>query len=378
MRIALFSSLAKNTGCWLKLGYLARALSRCGEVVVYDPLPPMPLFLDFILSIPWNLVRVMGCRCDVLMGAKPFLHITLPFMLRKWLYRTWTVVDVDDLDWEYRKGFLRTLVRGMQTTCTRFLDMVTFHNDELRDPLAHAFRIEPTKLYCLKQGVDFGIFNRDGLKGSPRIDDLRRRYGIRTRDEVLVYSAHLNAASCLDGILEAVRRVRQQNTHVRLMVIGGGDRELNYRRLAAEMGMEDSILFTGYLKPEEVAVHLLLGDIALVYYDDSAANRYRCSMKLREMLGMGRIIVCNRTGETPLFSDYVVMSAPDPGAMAEAILDAIRRKPALAEVAERGAAYARAAFDWEKIGAEFLQEMGVRLGSRRGGLHRKHDGKDIA
>jgi glycosyltransferase involved in cell wall biosynthesis len=361
MRVALFSSLSKKTGCWLKLGYLASALKEANvDVVVYDPLPPMPLFLDFILSIPWNTMRALFCRCDVLFGAKPFLHVTFPFLLCKWLKGTWAVVDVDDLDYEYRTGILRRIVYGMQTALTRFMDMVTYHNATLVEPLHTAFKVSPTKLYCLRQGVDFHVFDYGRLNDPVAIGKLRARYGLSDRDEVIVYSAHLNAASCLDGVLKTIQRVRTQKANVKLLVIGGGDRERHYRQLAEQLGLSASVIFTGYLTPAEVAGHILLGEIALVYYDDSPANLYRCSMKLRELLGMARVVVCNRTGEAAAFSDYLELAESDWDSMADAIWTAIANKETLRQKAERGRLFIQDRYNWRSIGAAFLDELRLR------------------
>lgn len=363
MRIAMFSSLAKNTGCWLKLGYLAESLKRQGvEVVVFDPLPAMPLFLDFLLSIPWNMIRVLFCRCDVLFGAKPFLQVTLPFLFAKLLRKKiWTVVDVDDLDYEYRSGFLRSVVYVMQTTCTRFMDMVTYHNEALVEPLKTVFRVDASKLYCLKQGVDFAIFDREHLNDTQALQRLRERYHLSEEDEVIVYSAHLNAASCLDGVLQAFQRAWQSGVPIKLLVIGGGDREQHYRQTVECLGLSGAVIFTGYLTPSDVAGHVLLGDMALVYYDDGPANRYRCSMKLRELLGMGRIVVCNRTGETPVFTDYVALCDSDFNVMAETIVGVINRKSEMKQMADRGCSFIHDQYDWATIGAEFLGELNHRM-----------------
>jgi glycosyltransferase involved in cell wall biosynthesis len=57
--------------------------------------------------------------------------------------------------------------------------------------------------------------------------------------------ARLSAQKAHHVLFEAFAGLREGHSHARLVVIGGGDREMELRILAAQLGLEDSVLFTG-------------------------------------------------------------------------------------------------------------------------------------
>jgi glycosyltransferase involved in cell wall biosynthesis len=55
----------------------------------------------------------------------------------------------------------------------------------------------------------------------------------------------LSAQKAHHVLFEAFARLRERHSHARLVVVGGGDREMELRRLATRLGLEGSVLFTG-------------------------------------------------------------------------------------------------------------------------------------
>jgi glycosyltransferase involved in cell wall biosynthesis len=102
-------------------------------------------------------------------------------------------------------------------------------------------------------------------------------------------------------------------------VAGGGPSLENFRNEARSRGLEGAVAFTGSLTPREVASCLRAADVALVYYSEGLANRYRASLKLREALACGAKVVSTNVGEASSMGKYVTLSKPDPVSFAQAI-----------------------------------------------------------
>ena len=111
MKIAVLSSLAQETGCWLRTQYIANSLRNAGrgdvEVETIKPLKKnMPFMFDMVLSIPINFTKVLFNKSDVFVAVKPFPNVTIPLVAKKIIDNKKIIVDIDDLDSGYRKGLL--------------------------------------------------------------------------------------------------------------------------------------------------------------------------------------------------------------------------------------------------------------------------------
>ena len=73
----------------------------------------------------------------------------------------------------------------------------------------------------------------------------RARLGLSAEDFVVGIVARLSAQKAHHVLFEAFAGLREGHPHARLVVVGGGEREMELRMLAAELQLEDSVLFTG-------------------------------------------------------------------------------------------------------------------------------------
>ncbi|MCB0323071.1 MAG: glycosyltransferase family 4 protein [Bdellovibrionales bacterium] len=62
-------------------------------------------------------------------------------------------------------------------------------------------------------------------------------------------------------LLEACRRLKEQGTPVVVTLVGTGDSEDEYRRLAKQWGISDSVEFKGYVPREELPAHYATADV---------------------------------------------------------------------------------------------------------------------
>jgi len=347
MKILILSSLAQNTGCFLRANYIADSLKYNGDSVeVLNPLKKnLPLMLDLIISLPLNIFRVLFSDYDIYMGIKPFPNVTIPLILKKILNHKKIIIDIDDLDSGYRKGILSQINSLSQRPFPKHFDLVTYHNALLKKYIQTEFLIDSKKMYKLDQGVDLKIFDfrRKNL-------ELRRKFA-NDNEKIVTYMGHLNIASDLDDIIRAIKIIYGKKKFI-FLVAGGGPEESTFKELAKELDMD--VKFTGHLKNQDIADYVSIADLCLVYYKDKVANYYRCSMKLRECMAMGKKIVCDDIGELKKFKKYTYQTGPDLNEYANKILETLDKGDNREKL---GRLFIEKNLDWKKLGAKFLKTI---------------------
>lgn len=117
-----------------------------------------------------------------------------------------------------------------------------------------------------------------------RVEELRARLGIPLGRPVVVYLGLLAEYQGITHLLQAARAVVDRSVEVHFLVMGYPG-EHRYRRLAANLGLEGHVTFTGRIPYEEAPMYLALGDVAV-------------SPKISETEGNGKLL------------NYVAMGLP--------------------------------------------------------------------
>jgi len=73
----------------------------------------------------------------------------------------------------------------------------------------------------------------------------RRELGLNGDDFVVGIVARLSAQKAHEVLFQAFATLARSHPHARLVVIGGGDREAELRRIVGEAGIQERVLFTG-------------------------------------------------------------------------------------------------------------------------------------
>ncbi|MBN1898555.1 MAG: glycosyltransferase [Spirochaetes bacterium] len=351
--ILIFSSLPKNSGCFLRARYLTHSLKKNGlKAKMIIPSESVGFLLDFILSFFKNLAAVFTHDFKVGMAIKPYPNTLIPLLIKKMLFHTRIIVDIDDIDFGYRKGMINHISRLIQKPFPRFFDTVTFHNPALKKFITREYRVKKNKLYSLLQGVDFDVYR---IKRSIRTFKIRlkRRLSL-SRAKIMIYTAHLNIASDLDIILQNIAPLLEKRDYF-LIVAGGGPLLSFFKDLSFRLNIK-KIFFTGYQAPEEIVKYVLASDLAIVYYKKKEVNFYRSSMKLREYLALCKRVVSNDIGELKNFRRFVYQSASDIGSFIKRI-DHVLGKNISDGREKNGYWFVKKNYDWLTIGKGFKQAL---------------------
>jgi len=240
-----------------------------GSVVVYAPAwrgaaafdaeQPYPVVrhpTSLMLPVPTvahraaELIREHGCD-SVMFGAAAPLALLAPALRRAGARRFVGLTHGHETGWAMLPGARQMLHRIGEVT-----DTVTYLGEYTRVRLARALSpAAAARMSRLAPGVDEGLFRR-GAGGA----EIRARYGLGGRP-VVVCVSRLVPRKGQDALLHAWPHVLRRVPDARLLLVGGGPYRDALETLAGELGVRDSVRFTGSVPWPELPAHYDAGDV---------------------------------------------------------------------------------------------------------------------
>lgn len=89
----------------------------------------------------------------------------------------------------------------------------------------------------------------------------RRALGIDDNHSVLINLGRLGTEKNLEELLGFFAKASEENDLLRFLIVGDGPAKENLEKMAIELGVEEKVIFTGMVKPDEVQEYYQLGDI---------------------------------------------------------------------------------------------------------------------
>jgi 1,2-diacylglycerol 3-alpha-glucosyltransferase len=96
--------------------------------------------------------------------------------------------------------------------------------------------------YVVPNSIDTSKFNNK-ISG----ERIRKRYGIKERDKVILYVGRLSAEKRIETMLKASKLLMQKDEHVKVLITGKGPAESYYKELAHKLGIANRTHFTGFV-----------------------------------------------------------------------------------------------------------------------------------
>jgi glycosyltransferase involved in cell wall biosynthesis len=352
-KILVFSALGYNSGCALRARYLHRAFLNLGfdSKLVLPIFPSLPFSIEVFLSIPWFLWRTILRRPALAVGIKPYPNVWLALVAVEFL-KGKSVVDVDDVDFSYRRGLVGFISKWSQRPAFWFLKKFSTHHLGIIHKLDALYGLKKKAWINLPQGVDTKIFYP--LKSLGRIIELRQKYNLGSR-KILLFSAHLNVACQLETLLEWIEPFLRKNSDWILLVAGGGPGLKKFKSVTLNKLKPSQFCFTGYLSPEDINVCVNAAHICVSAYSEDEGNLYRVPMKLGEYLAVGKPVVTNPVSGSSVLNDFLYLCTPGAKSFGNQLKNISDGKVDGRE--KKGCDFVRKQLEWTKIAENFLAQM---------------------
>jgi len=208
-------------------------------------------------------------------------------------------------------------------------------------------------------GVDTSLYTPDADPAA-----VRRQWGVGEGDPLLVTISRLARVKNIDVQIRAVARLAGSHPRLKLLVVGSGNWEPELRRLAAELGLADRVIFAGFVAHEDLPPYYRAGD--LFTYSSTfetfglvLAEAMACGTP---QVAVGRtavadVVVPDRTGL--LIPDF------DPDDMARAIASLLADPQRRAAMSRASADLARREYSWASVVKRYSHTLeGLAAGPR--------------
>jgi len=329
-----------------------------GVQVCNIALPPRLPLLGHLLIV-WRMVRqTLAEKPDVVHCFKPKAYVGLSAMAlwllkRAGLSRVRLIVDSDDWEgwggWNEIEGyswFQKILFAWQEKWGLRHCDAITVASRAL-ETIIWSLGIPPHKVYYVPNGVI--SISSSNPNSSPNL-----LAGRRGREPlILLYTRFLEFQ--LERVVEIFQRVAAAEPQVRLLVVGKGlkGEEQRFAALLRKAGLEDRLIYVGWVPQEELPSFFASADVAIYPMDDTLVNRAKCAVKLIDLLQGGLAVVADGVGQNSEYIEHgvsgILIDPGDTAAFVQALLHLLRNGAERARLGENAARLVRERFSWDRL-----------------------------
>lgn len=222
-----------------------------------------------------------------------------------------------------REGSLRyRAVRGLETMCARGADAVVTLCEGMRGELGTR-GIAPDKITVVPNAVDADGF--DGAGG--RDEALARTLGLEGRT-VIGFIGSFYRYEGLDLLIAALPAIREHVPDAALLLVGGGEEAERLREQVEQLGLQDSVRFTGRVPHGDVQRYYGLVDYFVYPRRSMRLTELVTPLKPLEAMAARHIVLASDIGgHRELIRDGVTgfLFAPDnPAALAQRVVEVVR------------------------------------------------------
>ena len=263
------------------------------------------------------------------------------------------------------EGSLRyRLSRALESRALRGADQITTICDGLRRDIIGR-GISADKVTVIPNAVDVDSF----APGTPPDEALRRDLGLEGAT-VLGFIGSFYAYEGLDLLIKALALILPRQPRVRLLLVGGGSHEPVLRQLAADLGVQDRIVFAGRVPNSQVQRYYDLIDVLAYPRRSMRLTELVTPLKPLEAMAQGRIFVASDVGgHKELIRDGdtgFLFPAGDAVALARTIEHVLANPADWARVRAAGRRFVESERTWTRSVAHY-REVYARALARVGG-----------
>ena len=241
------------------------------------------LFWEFLYTA-WVCLRY---RIDVIQGCNPpdmIFLVAMPFRLLGIKY----IFDHHDANPELylskfgRKNLLYTVLLKIEKLSYSFSNVVMATNVSYRDVAIERGGVPQDKVFIVRNGPELKTFAPVPAKPA-------RKMG---KKFLVGYVGNMNFQDGLDLLLGVAKCVKDSGRHdVHFTCVGRGPELQKLREMTQQMGLGDTVTFTGRVSDEELLEILSTADVCVNPDRPSEMNDMSTMIKIMEYMALGKPIV---------------------------------------------------------------------------------------
>lgn len=192
-----------------------------------------------------------------------------------------------DVSHKIRNNLLGWAIKQVEKLIYNRADLVLGNNPAMTDYCERlGRRTKPSK--TLLAPVDLSHFQH--VQPSPK---LREQLGLVSSDKIVTYMGSFFYFSGLDEIIQSFAQEVSSGTagDCKLLLIGGGEQDAELRNLVADLKLEESVKFTGFINYDLLPEYLSLTTVAINPLKRSLVTNTALPHKVLQYLALGLPVV---------------------------------------------------------------------------------------
>lgn len=325
--------------------------------------------VEYSWALAWELALSVRAYFkvgfDVVQACNPPDLIFLVAGIWKYLFGKPFVFDHHDINPELfeakfnRRGFFHSLLTKLERWTFKTADVSIATNETFKEIAVKRGGMSADRVFIVRSIPDVTRFRRVEPNAALRKD----------RKHVLGYVGIMGAQDGVDLLIEAVSQLVnvEGRRDVGCVIVGSGTELPNLQRLAQERGLDDHIIFTGFLSGEPLLAALSSFDIGVIPDPKNTYNDKISMNKAFEYMTLGLPFVQFDLMEGRKIAGAAALYAADnsPVDLARQIARLMDDAPLAATLAAEGMARAKALLRWDDEAARLLAAYDVALGTRQ-------------
>lgn len=177
----------------------------------------------------------------------------------------------------------REIAREFTRHCCKYADVVIVPTEKVRT-LLKSYHIDKN-IRVIPTGIKLDkFFTAD----EDKVSTLKRKYNIEDK-LVLIYIGRISKEKNLHEIIRHFYEIQNEDTQVKLVIVGDGPELDELKRQSVELKLEDKVIFTGAVPWSEIQDYYAMGDIFV-----SASTSETQGLTYAEALASGLPILVRR------------------------------------------------------------------------------------
>jgi PEP-CTERM/exosortase A-associated glycosyltransferase len=257
------------------------------------------------------------------------------------------------------------LTRSLETQIASRADAVFTICQGLRDDLITR-GISPGKIGVMPNGVDLTMFGNP----PPRDEALAHELGLKPDTPLIGYIGSFYAYEGVDDLIAAMPILRAAQPDARLLLVGAGEMDAEWRAAAARLPEPEAVIFTGRVPHTQVERYYSLIDVLAYPRKASRLTNLVTPLKPLEAMAQRRIVAASDVGghrELIKHGETGFLFAPgDPAACAEALAEMLETRGQWEAVRLRAVEHVRSRHDWARNVRRYLDVYHLLLANMNG------------
>jgi glycosyltransferase involved in cell wall biosynthesis len=325
----------------------------------YRPVELMAVSTRAVFRLSQDVLRQ---RVDIIHVGKPHPMNSIAGLLGSLHKGQSLCVDCDDYEagsMQFSAAWQKWLVATFERCVPRLSRLVSVNTHYVYQKLLD-WGVPEDRIVYLPNGVAREHISW-GDEG--KVEDLRTKFGL-TGNPVVAYLGSLSLSSHpVDLLLKAFMQIKNELPDAKLLIVGGGEDFPILVKMAAQMGLGDSVIFTGRVAPQEVPAYYRLAHVSVDPVHDNEAARGRSPLKMFESWAAGVPFVTSRVGDRTYFLEASgagkLAADSTPEAYARAIAEVLAN-PHLAEKLRENGLNEVQHFTWDHL-TDRLEQAYIEL-----------------